>query len=73
MKVKRVGEIIRSKRIEKRMSQSDLAEKLGCDASSVHKWERGKMSPSLKALTKLEKILQVGLLTKKFMKEAGGK
>lgn len=39
-----VGELIRNKRIERSMTQEELAEKVGVQKSAVAKWENGRVS-----------------------------
>lgn len=41
------------------MTQRELAEKLGVDASTVCYWEKGKNTPSVKTLMKIAGILGV--------------
>lgn len=50
-----VGELIKSSRLEKGMTQEELAEKVGVKKSAVAKWENGRVSEikrsNLKALS----------------------
>ena len=39
-----VGELIKSSRLEKGMTQEELAEKVGVKKSAVAKWENGRVS-----------------------------
>ena len=54
-------EIIRKKRMEKNLSQKDLAEYLGVTASAVSKWEKGKALPDVTLLGPLARLLKVSL------------
>ena len=40
-RIMRIHEIIREKRLEQKMTQEQLAEKLGVSAPAVNKWEKG--------------------------------
>lgn len=50
------AEMIISKRLEKDMTQEDLAEKLSVGKSEVYKIESGEYNPSLKFLYKIAKV-----------------
>ena len=54
-------EIIRKKRMEKNLSQKDLAEYLGVTSSAVSKWEKGKALPDVTLLGPLARLLKVSL------------
>lgn len=57
----KIGKIIRSLRLEKDMTQKDLAEKLNLTVQAVSKWERGWGLPDISLLPALAEILQVDL------------
>ncbi len=52
-----LGENIRQKRLEKNISQEELAEKLDISRQSISKWENGLSEPSKKNLAQLARIL----------------
>lgn len=54
-------EIIRKKRMEKNLSQKDLAEYLGVTSSAVSKWEKGRALPDVTLLGPLARLLEVSL------------
>lgn len=39
-----------------KLSQSDVARKLGCTAAAVNQYEKGKRTPAIDVLVKLAKI-----------------
>ena len=45
----KIQEIIRQKRLEKRLTQEQLAERLGVTAPAVNKWEKGVSYPEINA------------------------
>lgn len=53
--------VIREKRMEKNLSQKDLADHLGVSASAVSKWEKGKSLPDVTLLGPLARLLEVSL------------
>lgn len=54
-----VGKEIRSARIKKRMSQQELADKLGMKRSAYSQYETGKNSMSVQTWFKLAEILEI--------------
>ena len=52
---------IRELRIAQKLSQQELATKLGIDRSTVAKWETGAHSPRINKMKKLAKILNCSL------------
>lgn len=46
------------KRAEKKMTQSQLAEKAGCSQRDVSRWENGRVTPSAASLKKLAEALE---------------
>lgn len=48
---------IKSKRIKKKYSQSDLARLLDVDQTAISQWESGKSMPTADKLPELAKIL----------------
>lgn len=44
-------------RIDAQMSMDDVAEVLGCNKSSVSRWEQGKLQPSETRIQKLTQLL----------------
>lgn len=56
---KRLGENLKEIRVSKKITQSELAEKLGADKSFVSNIENGKTNPTLSTITGLAKALGV--------------
>lgn len=54
-----LGENIRNLRKENKISQEDLAEKLGISRQSVSLWETGKTQPTLELVTKLAELFGI--------------
>ncbi len=54
-----IGKTIRSLRIEKKMTQEDLAKKLFVSQDTISLWELDKSLPDIPNLIKLTKIFQV--------------
>ena len=59
--LKKIGEIISKKRIELKMTQKELAEKLFVTDKAVSKWERGLSLPDISLLIPLAEILNISL------------
>ena len=59
MDLAKTGGLIRKLRLEKRMTQRQLAEGLGVCAKTVSKWECGKGCPDVSVLGRLSKLLGV--------------
>ncbi len=51
-----IGELIYQKRKEYKMTQAQVAEKLGVSASAVHKWEKGQAFPDIMILAPLARL-----------------
>lgn len=58
-----VGENIRCLRERKKLTQEDLAGKLGVTRQTVSQWERQKAYPDIEMLKRIAAALDVGLLT----------
>lgn len=56
-----IGYFIKEKRMDLRMSQQQLAEKIGIDQSDLSKIEKGNANPSIKTLKKIAKGLNCKL------------
>lgn len=62
MNQKEFGELIKSKRKEKNLTQSELSEKLGLSSyKTISKWENGVYMPDISLLTSISEILDVSL------------
>lgn len=61
MNVKKVGEFIKQKRKEKKLTQKELAEKLSITDRAISKWERGICCPDISILKELSAILEVSV------------
>jgi len=56
-----VGEIIREKREEKKLTQKDLAEQLSITYQAVSKWEKGECYPDLGQIVALSEVFGVSI------------
>lgn len=63
MDQKKIGKLITSKRKEKRLTQEQLAERLGVTNKAVSKWENGKSMPDIGIIQDLCKILDITVTT----------
>lgn len=61
------GEFVRKKRIEKGLSQSDLAARMGNNYQNISRLERGETSPTLEWCYKLAAALEIEIA--EFLKE----
>ena len=57
MKIEKVGNFIREKRKENKLTQKELAKKLGVSDKAISKWERGICCPDISLLKDLSSIL----------------
>jgi len=58
---KRLGENLKKIRIEKNITQTELAKKLGSDKSFVSTIENGKTNPTLSTISSLAQALGVSI------------
>lgn len=56
------GEMIREKRKELGMTQSDLAKIIGTDPATISRWETGSREPTIAAYEKIMKVLGVEIV-----------
>lgn len=49
---------LREWRLEQKLTQADVAKKLGTDQAQVAKWELGTHSPTLESALKIQKITE---------------
>lgn len=56
-----MGDTIRKKRVEKHLSQKEMADYLGVTSSAVSKWEKEKALPDLTLIAPLARLLEVSL------------
>lgn len=61
MKAEEIGKIIKETRIEKKLTQEELAEKLYVSNKTISKWETGKGIPSVDLLIPLSEALDIEL------------
>ena len=61
MNVKKVGEFIKQKRKDKKLTQKELAEKLSITDRAISKWERGICCPDISILKELSSILDISI------------
>jgi len=59
MDSKKIGEFIKNKRIEQKMTQEELANKIYVSNKTISKWETGKGIPSVDMLEPLSRVLGV--------------
>ncbi|WP_010250432.1 helix-turn-helix domain-containing protein [Acetivibrio cellulolyticus] len=55
----KVGNIIRKTRLEQKMTQKQLADKLDISDKAISKWERGSGNPDISLILKLSDILGI--------------
>ena len=55
----KIGDFIKLLRVEKKLSQGDLAELLNVTRQTVSKWETGVSLPSLDTIKEMSKIFEV--------------
>jgi len=58
---KKVGDILKSLRQEKKIGQNELAKQLALSNASISYWENGKQEPSASALFKLAQFFDVSV------------
>ena len=61
MENKKIDDFIYQCRCEKKMTQADLAERIGVSVQSISKWETGKAVPSFQHLNELCTVFAVTL------------
>lgn len=61
MQTDKIGNIIRSLRMERKMTQKQLADRLGVSDKAVSKWERGLGCPDISMIPDLSDILGVDI------------
>ena len=61
MDQEKIGVLLRSLRVQKGMTQKELAEKLGLSGKTVSKWECGQGCPDVSVLPELAGILGVSM------------
>lgn len=61
MRSDKVGNIIKQIRLEKSMTQKQLADKMNISDKTISKWERGLGCPDLSLLSELSEILEVDI------------
>lgn len=54
------GERMASARIAANLSLQDVADHLGCNKSSVSRWEQGTLTPTEERITKMVKLFKRG-------------
>lgn len=62
MNQEKIGKFIRELRIEKQMTQQELADTLGVTDSAISKWETGRGAPDITFLIPLSKELNITVL-----------
>ena len=62
MNQEKIGNFIREKRNEKKMTQQELAEKIGVTDRAISKWENGRGTPDIALLIPLSKELGITVL-----------
>jgi transcriptional regulator with XRE-family HTH domain len=56
--LKTLGDHLRKRRLELKLLQKEVAQKLGVDEASVHNWERGHTIPSLSVIPRIIEFLK---------------
>ena len=56
-----IKQILRQKRIEYKMTQEQLSEKLYVSSKTISNWETGKTTPDLDSLIRLKKLFNISL------------
>ena len=59
MNQEKIGKFIKDKRLELKMTQKNLADKLGISDRAISKWENGRGVPDVSLLSDLSKVLDV--------------
>lgn len=57
----RIGKIIKENRIKNKLTQAELADKLGITYQAVSKWENGKNIPDIAILTEISKLFNLDI------------
>lgn len=57
-----LGDKIRALRLQRGLSQRDLAALMNVAQATVHKWETGKAEPPISTLERLATVLEVTLM-----------
>lgn len=65
----RIGEQIRERRLNKKMTQKSLAEKLGVSDKTISSWETGRTLPDVELLLKLGELLESSFIEKSSTQE----
>jgi transcriptional regulator with XRE-family HTH domain len=55
--LKSLGDHLRKKRLDLKLSQKDVAQELGVDEASINNWERGHTTPALNLLPRVLKFI----------------
>lgn len=58
-----IGTIIRKYRLEKKLTQEEVARRLGVTAPAVNKWEKGNSMPDIMLLSPIARLLDITLDT----------
>lgn len=58
-----IGSVIRKHRLEKNMTQGEMAKRLGVTAPAVNKWERGNSMPDITLLPPIARLLDISVDT----------
>ncbi len=61
MKNEKIGKLIKVLRIEHKLTQKQLANKLEISDKAVSKWERGIGTPELSLISDLSNLLEVNI------------
>ncbi|MZQ99722.1 MAG: helix-turn-helix domain-containing protein [Acidaminobacter sp.] len=61
MQNERIGKVIKVLRTERKLTQKQLADKLGISDKAVSKWERGLGAPELSLIGELSDVLDVSI------------
>ena len=61
MDVKNIGSFLRQSRINKKLTQANIADMLGISPQAISKWERGENMPDISFFADISKIYEISL------------
>ena len=62
MEQNKIGKLIQNLRREKKLTQQELADKLGVSPKTISKWETGNGLPDISLLKKVSEIFNITIL-----------
>lgn len=61
MEYNKIGEYLKTKRLEFKMTQQEVASYLNISCQSISKWENGQSLPSLEILARISILYQISI------------